>query len=338
MVARGQRVPAPRHQRGPGARLRPPRRLPAPPASAATLDFIREPTARTWYRAHNISIASAYLSHEELAHDEGRVERFFINLVLARVLYAHALVSAPRLALGWLAPLGRFLGDPRIGVTGIFLSLSRVLPDRYPLEGDLSSYVTAEHGLGHLLDVGSGARTGLLAGLTPAVYAVGNPGRLRCRRSRRNSLAASDRPGRHARVADDPAPHLRPATPEEWPEFLRTMDGAFGETPRAPTPTLPRRSPRWTGRSGLWDGDRVVATAGIYSRELTVPGAVVPCAGITWVTVAPTHRRRGVLTSIMRRQLTECTSRAGSPWRRCGRRSHRSTGGSDTPRPPSAAA
>ena len=47
------------------------------------------------------------------------------------------------------------------------------------------------------------------------------------------------------------------------------------------------------------------ATAGIYSRVLTVPGAVVPCAGITWVTVAPTHRRRGVLTAIMRRQLTE---------------------------------
>ena len=82
------------------------------------------------------------------------MERFFINLVLARVLYAHALVTAPRLALGWLAPLGRLLGDPRIGVTGIFLSLSRVLPDRYPLDGDLSSYVTAEHGLGHLLDVG----------------------------------------------------------------------------------------------------------------------------------------------------------------------------------------
>ena len=121
---------------------------------AATLDFIREPTARSWYRAHNISIASAYLANEELAREEGRVERFFLNLVLARVLYAHALVTAPGLALGWLAPLGRVIGDPRIGVTGIFLSLSRVLPDRYPLDGELSSYVTAEHGLGHLLDVG----------------------------------------------------------------------------------------------------------------------------------------------------------------------------------------
>jgi predicted acetyltransferase len=64
---------------------------------------------------------------------------------------------------------------------------------------------------------------------------------------------------------------------------------------------------------GLWDGDRVVATAGIYSRTLTVPGAVVPCAGITWVTVAPTHRRRGVLTSIMRRQLTEIREQGREP-------------------------
>jgi hypothetical protein len=122
--------------------------------AAATLEFIREPTARSWYRAHNVTIASAYLAHEDLAREEGRVERFFINLVLVRVLYAHALVANPRLALGWLAPCGRLLGDPRLGMTGIFVSLSRVLPAEYPLDDDLSRYVDAEHSLGHLLDVG----------------------------------------------------------------------------------------------------------------------------------------------------------------------------------------
>jgi len=127
---------------------------PRTPGVAATLDFIAEPTARAWYRAHNVSIASAYLANEELALEETRVERFFINLVLVRVLYAHALVAAPRLALGWLAPTGRLLGDPRLGMTSIFLSLSRVLPDRYPLDDDVSVYVDAEHSLGHLLDVG----------------------------------------------------------------------------------------------------------------------------------------------------------------------------------------
>lgn len=121
---------------------------------AATLDFIRAPSSRSWYRAHNLTIAAAYLCNEELARHEGRVERFFLNLILVRVMYAHALVAAPTLALGWLAPCGRLLGDPRLGMTGIFLSLSRVLPDRYPLDDDVRRHTAAEHGLGHLLDVG----------------------------------------------------------------------------------------------------------------------------------------------------------------------------------------
>jgi hypothetical protein len=121
---------------------------------AASLQFIRYPSAQRWYRAHNISVVSAYLEHQHLASRESRVERFFINLVLMRVLYAHALVAAPRLALGWLAFAARPLGDPRLGMTGIFLSLSRVLPDRYPLGDDLTPYLRAEHGIGHLLDVG----------------------------------------------------------------------------------------------------------------------------------------------------------------------------------------
>jgi hypothetical protein len=120
----------------------------------AHLDFIRMPTARNWYRAHNLSIVDAYLANRQLADGEDRVERFFINVVLIRVLFAHALVATPRLALGWLAPLGRPVGDPRIGMTGIFLSLSRVLPDRYPLGDDVESYIAVEHGFGHALDVG----------------------------------------------------------------------------------------------------------------------------------------------------------------------------------------
>ena len=70
---------------------------PSRDAVAAHLDFIHRPTARNWYRAHNASIAAGYLDNEALAAEEGRVERFFINVVLVRVLFAHALVAAP----GW---------------------------------------------------------------------------------------------------------------------------------------------------------------------------------------------------------------------------------------------
>jgi hypothetical protein len=70
------------------------------------------------------------------------------------VLYAHALVAAPRLSLGWLRPLAPFLGDPRLGMTGIFLQLSRVLPAEYPLTGEVSHYLSSELGFGRVLDYG----------------------------------------------------------------------------------------------------------------------------------------------------------------------------------------
>ena len=88
---------------------------PSRPAVNAHLEFIAAPTARHWYRAHNTTIAAAYLDHEELARREDRVERFFINVVLVRVLFAHALVAAPRLALAWLAPGGAGRGRPTGG-------------------------------------------------------------------------------------------------------------------------------------------------------------------------------------------------------------------------------
>ena len=116
------------------------------------LEFGARPTGRNWYRAHNASIVDGYLEHRDLAEAESASERFFMNVALARVLYAHALAAAPRLALGRLAPLGRLLGDPRLGMTGVFLSLRRVLPDRYPLPLDVEHYIADEQRLGRMLD------------------------------------------------------------------------------------------------------------------------------------------------------------------------------------------
>jgi hypothetical protein len=118
------------------------------------MSFIARPSARTWYRAHNGSIVAAYLAAKDLAWAESRPERFFLNVALLRVLYAHALVAAPRLSLGRFGPLGGLLGDPRLGLAGAFLSLERVLPHRYPLESDLETYLADEHGIGRLLDYG----------------------------------------------------------------------------------------------------------------------------------------------------------------------------------------
>ena len=128
------------------------------PASSQTvgywMSFADHPTARAWYRARNSSVVAGYLDHRDLAEAENTAERFFMNVVLCRVLYAHALVAAPRLSLGWLRPLASFLGDPRLGMTGIFLQLSRVLPDEYPLTDEVSHYLSNELGFGRLLDYG----------------------------------------------------------------------------------------------------------------------------------------------------------------------------------------
>lgn len=128
---------------------------PGAPSSQAVrlwLEFIARPTGGNWYRAHNASIVGGYLEHRTLAESESAPERFFMNVALARVLYAHTLVAAPRLALGRLAPLARLLGDPRLGMAGAFLSLRRVLPNRYPLEQDVESYIAGEQRLGRMLD------------------------------------------------------------------------------------------------------------------------------------------------------------------------------------------
>jgi hypothetical protein len=125
---------------------------PSSPAVRLWLEFAARPTGRNWYRAHNASIVAAYLQHRDLAEGEGEPERFFMNVALLRVLYAHALGAAPRLALGRLAPLGRLLGDPRLGMAGVFLSLRRVLPDRYPLAHDVERYIADEQRLGRILD------------------------------------------------------------------------------------------------------------------------------------------------------------------------------------------
>jgi predicted acetyltransferase len=56
-----------------------------------------------------------------------------------------------------------------------------------------------------------------------------------------------------------------------------------------------------------------VGTAGAYTFRMSVPGAVLPTAGVSYVGVLPTYRRRGILRSLMRRQLTDIAARGEEP-------------------------
>ncbi|MFJ3905685.1 GNAT family N-acetyltransferase [Streptomyces sp. NPDC090025] len=103
---------------------------------------------------------------------------------------------------------------------------------------------------------------------------------------------------------------LRDLDLAEWDDWYAVLELAFGGVAEADEERELWRALTEPGRFlGAWDEDRWVGTAGAFTFRLTVPGGnVVPAAGVTMVSVAGTHRRRGVLTSMMRRQLADVRS------------------------------
>ncbi|MEW9517509.1 GNAT family N-acetyltransferase [Streptomyces tubercidicus] len=106
---------------------------------------------------------------------------------------------------------------------------------------------------------------------------------------------------------------IRPTTDQDLDVFVDTLHAAFGRFPETPTDG----GGRWWSALEMdrnllamtADG-RPVGTTGAYSFELTLPGdTVVPAAGVTAVGVLPSHRRQGVLSAMMRHQLTELRAR-----------------------------
>ncbi|MGW6281866.1 GNAT family N-acetyltransferase [Kribbella sp. NPDC055071] len=62
------------------------------------------------------------------------------------------------------------------------------------------------------------------------------------------------------------------------------------------------------------DDGEVIGTARAITRDLSVPGAVVPAAHVTGVGVRPTHRRRGVMSGLITRQLREVPEAIAILW------------------------
>ncbi len=63
-------------------------------------------------------------------------------------------------------------------------------------------------------------------------------------------------------------------------------------------------------RWGAFDGTTVVGTAGTFDHSIVVPGGgVIPMAGLTIVTVRPSHRRRGLLRQLMKAHFDDARAR-----------------------------
>jgi predicted acetyltransferase len=115
------------------------------------------------------------------------------------------------------------------------------------------------------------------------------------------------------RGGDHPYP-IRPVSAEEFDAFHTVAMHAFhGSPPSEDERQLVMSRLEFDRSLAAFDGATPVGTAAVYSFQLTVPGfQTLPAAGVTWVSVLPSHRRRGVLRSLMRRQLADVRDR-GEP-------------------------
>jgi predicted acetyltransferase len=112
---------------------------------------------------------------------------------------------------------------------------------------------------------------------------------------------------------------IRPISDAEYASFRRVHDHSFNSGP-APAARWPRLLRQFEAERSLaaFDpalpaGRGLVGTTGVYSFRMAVPGAVFPVAGVTAVSVLPTHRRRGILRSLMSRQIADIAARGDEP-------------------------
>ncbi len=90
-------------------------------------------------------------------------------------------------------------------------------------------------------------------------------------------------------VVDQHASHGAPMSERAHANFLARLE--FGRTLAA------------------FDGDTIVGGAGAFSFQMRVPGAMAAVAGVSLVAVLPSHRRQGILSALMRRQLADVSER-----------------------------
>jgi len=103
---------------------------------------------------------------------------------------------------------------------------------------------------------------------------------------------------------------IRPVTEDELPAFSYVDEQAFNGRP-----DTERQRANWLARLeldrtlGAFDGTTLAGITGVYSFRMRVPGAMAAVAGVSMVAVLPSHRRRGALTGLMRRQLGDIAER-----------------------------
>lgn len=105
---------------------------------------------------------------------------------------------------------------------------------------------------------------------------------------------------------------IRAAAAEDYPAAIEPIFHYFGGPPTADfTDSIRLLIPPDRIHAAFDDG-AVVGSASVFPLEASVPGGFVRAAGVTLVGVLPTHRRRGILRSLMRTQMDDIHER-GEP-------------------------
>ena len=109
-------------------------------------------------------------------------------------------------------------------------------------------------------------------------------------------------------------PLLRTITSDEAEQFRECVATTFGgDLDVDPEGAARVRALIEPGRAwAAFDAGAMVATAASFALTVGIPGGTLPMAGLTMVTVRPSHRRRGLLRELIRLHLDDARQR-GEP-------------------------
>jgi len=102
---------------------------------------------------------------------------------------------------------------------------------------------------------------------------------------------------------------IRPISSDELRAFAQVWERAFNFDEKDEELAALKKTFEFDRSIVAEDGERFVGTGGAYTFDLTTPGGHVATGGLTAIAVLPTHRRRGILTDIMRYHFDEVRSR-----------------------------
>jgi predicted acetyltransferase len=101
---------------------------------------------------------------------------------------------------------------------------------------------------------------------------------------------------------------IRSIGAEEFEEYVRASELPYGHEVHPEDIEVGRTLVDYRRTLAAFDRERIVGTAELISFDVSLPGMTgdtMPMAGVTTVAVLPSHRRRGLLTALMRRQFED---------------------------------